>query len=279
MRHYRTPSPAQLTEENGSLILYSSYDPGLVSALKSQIPANERKFDGLRKAWVIAPHHGDLVAKMVLCYLNQNIMVPQIKVDNQPEIKILTIHYVGRTKDRPGYDVRTALGLDDQGDWSAVFPENVLLQWFTGMTDQASALTLYGVLGLSRSATPEEIKQSYRRLAKQWHPDVCTEPDAGEKFIRLKEAFEILGNENKRARYEAGLALEESLGRNYDFAPAMDGYKPMLRCGYILAEGIEKVGRFNVTKILNWEDITDPQGRTLVTSWPMGAREPDKRWV
>jgi len=52
----------------------------------------------------------------------------------------------------------------------------------------------YKILGLSRGANQEEIKKAYRFLAKKYHPDVSDDPDAGEKFIIITEAYEILIN-------------------------------------------------------------------------------------
>lgn len=282
-RHYRTPAPAQLYPENGSLVFVSPYDPGLVAAIKSQIPASERKFDPNRKAWIVAPVYGDLLATMTLMYLDQTITVPQVQTSTVTEIKIITVKYIGRTKERPGFDSRTSLALDDRGDWYAIFPEDILITWFTGLANIQAATTLYGILGITRGASVDEIKASYRRLARQWHPDVCKEPDAHEHFIKLQQAYELLNNSNTRARYDAGLALEESI-KTRTPAPIFgqdmsNGYRPPLRCGYVCCEGIEKVGRFNVSKILNWEDITDLRGRTLVTSWPLGADHPVESWV
>jgi molecular chaperone DnaJ len=61
---------------------------------------------------------------------------------------------------------------------------------------------LYEVLGVSRSASPDEIKKSYRRLARQYHPDVNREADAEEKFKEIAAAYEVLSDEDKRARYD-----------------------------------------------------------------------------
>ncbi|SIT82442.1 molecular chaperone DnaJ [Edaphobacillus lindanitolerans] len=60
----------------------------------------------------------------------------------------------------------------------------------------------YEVLGLSKSATKEEIKKAYRKLSKQYHPDINKEPGADEKFKEISEAYEVLSNEQKRAQYD-----------------------------------------------------------------------------
>ena len=60
----------------------------------------------------------------------------------------------------------------------------------------------YDILGVSRSATREDVKKSYRRLARQYHPDVNKGVDASEKFKEISEAYEVLSDEDKRARYD-----------------------------------------------------------------------------
>ena len=60
----------------------------------------------------------------------------------------------------------------------------------------------YDVLGISKSATEDEIKKAYRSLAKKYHPDVNKAPDAEEKFKEINEAYEVLRDENKRKAYD-----------------------------------------------------------------------------
>lgn len=60
----------------------------------------------------------------------------------------------------------------------------------------------YEVLGIDRNATKEEIKKAYRKLARKYHPDVSKEPDAEEKFKEVKEAYEVLSDDQKRAQYD-----------------------------------------------------------------------------
>lgn len=60
----------------------------------------------------------------------------------------------------------------------------------------------YEVLGVARTATKEELKKQYRSLARQYHPDVNGEPDAGERFKEISEAYEVLSDDDKRAAYD-----------------------------------------------------------------------------
>ncbi len=60
----------------------------------------------------------------------------------------------------------------------------------------------YQVLGVDRQATDEQIKKSFRRLARQYHPDVNKEPDAEAKFKEINEAYEVLSDQEKRAMYD-----------------------------------------------------------------------------
>src|SRR6185437_4013608 len=60
----------------------------------------------------------------------------------------------------------------------------------------------YKVLGVARTATAEDLKKSYRRLARKYHPDVSKEKDAEQKFKELQEAYEVLKDPEKRAAYD-----------------------------------------------------------------------------
>jgi molecular chaperone DnaJ len=63
---------------------------------------------------------------------------------------------------------------------------------------------LYAVLGVSRDATPDELKKAYRRIARELHPDVNPDPETQERFKEVTAAYEILSDPEKRQRYDAG---------------------------------------------------------------------------
>ncbi|MGA8115369.1 MAG: molecular chaperone DnaJ [Actinocatenispora sp.] len=62
----------------------------------------------------------------------------------------------------------------------------------------------YAILGVSREATPDEIKRAYRKLARQYHPDVNSEPGSQEKFKEINAAYEVLSDPQKRQMVDMG---------------------------------------------------------------------------
>lgn len=62
----------------------------------------------------------------------------------------------------------------------------------------------YATLGVARDATPEELKRAYRKLARQYHPDVNPDPEAQEKFKEISVAYEVLSDPQKRQIVDLG---------------------------------------------------------------------------
>src|SRR5437588_4970968 len=60
----------------------------------------------------------------------------------------------------------------------------------------------YEALGVTRDASAEEIRRAYRKLARQYHPDINKEPGAEDRFKEISEAYEVLRDEQKRERYD-----------------------------------------------------------------------------
>ncbi len=83
--------------------------------------------------------------------------------------------------------------------------------------------SLYETLGVSESASPEEIKKAYRKLARKYHPDINKSPEAEEKFKEINAAYEILSDPEKKAQYDQ---VGDNMfgGQNFhDFAGAQGG--------------------------------------------------------
>lgn len=60
----------------------------------------------------------------------------------------------------------------------------------------------YDVLGVQRTASKDDIKKAFRALARKYHPDVSEEEDAEDRFKEINEAYEVLSDDEKRARYD-----------------------------------------------------------------------------
>lgn len=60
----------------------------------------------------------------------------------------------------------------------------------------------YEILGIPRNADEKEVKKAYRNLARKYHPDVCKEPGAEERFKKINEAYSIISDPQKRAQYD-----------------------------------------------------------------------------
>ncbi|KAJ8464532.1 hypothetical protein OPV22_027084 [Ensete ventricosum] len=72
----------------------------------------------------------------------------------------------------------------------------------------------YKILGVSKTASIAEIKRAYKKLALQWHPDknVDNREEAEAKFREIAAAYEVLGDDEKRVRYDRGEDLDEGMG-------------------------------------------------------------------
>lgn len=77
----------------------------------------------------------------------------------------------------------------------------------------------YEVMGLARDASQEDVKKAYRRLARKYHPDVSSEPDAEARFKQLGEAYEVLKDPEKRTAYDK---LGDRWQEGQEFRPPPD---------------------------------------------------------
>lgn len=76
----------------------------------------------------------------------------------------------------------------------------------------------YEILGVSKDATSRDIQKAFQQKARKLHPDVNKEPDAEEKFKEVSEAYAVLSDEQKRARYDAMRSGNPFAGGSHGFA-------------------------------------------------------------
>src|ERR687887_1236649 len=78
----------------------------------------------------------------------------------------------------------------------------------------------YEVLGVSRTASDDDIKKAYRRLALQYHPDRNNAPEATERFKEATEAYQVLSDSEKRSMYDryGHSAFDRAAGASVDFS-------------------------------------------------------------
>jgi O-acetyl-ADP-ribose deacetylase (regulator of RNase III) len=93
--------------------------------------------------------------------------------------------------------------------------------------DMVEAPNFYEILGLERDATAEEIKRAYRRLAREFHPDINSDPEAEAQFKAINEAYETLSHPDLRAAYDRlnGLGWQALRAGRYQSG----GLKPVQR--------------------------------------------------
>jgi hypothetical protein len=280
---------ARLTLDGGDLLLDSSYDPGIVQAFKALVPPSDRAWDKGRRVWRVAPKHGRAVADLFKRAWGLDVAVPSAKssAPAAPQMKVFKLEYLGQCKERDDGSV-SAMGYAD-GAWSVIAPEAVLRGWFEGHTLGASEPakgvgreTLYGLLGVPQDADAAAVKAGYRRMARQWHPDTCSEPNAQEMFVLIKGAYDVLSDPLKRKKYDAGLffaANEQQKHMPDRFSAFVAAYRAPLRCGMVVAEAAPSLGRWTLQRIIGWNDITDLSGRVMVASWDRDNDRIKVEWV
>lgn len=265
----------------GGLRLTTPYDAAFLNAFKAAVPYAARTWQ--KPYWIIDPAYGAQVASLVKTYFGADLAPPAKPIAPAgPETRAVELQYLGRCKDR-GDGASSAYGYAN-GAWSIIFPETVLRAHFGAQDQQSDATpTFYATLGIARTANDDEIKRAFRRLARQWHPDVCKEPDARDQFETIKRAYDMLSDASIRRKYDAALTFEASLNSTQRGAAGWDNaasvqYRAPLRCGLVLIEGTYQIGRFAVSKILDWQDIVR-NGKTMVSSWDSDNEKIRIEWV
>ncbi|CAF3216394.1 unnamed protein product [Rotaria socialis] len=85
------------------------------------------------------------------------------------------------------------------------------------MVSNPSMMDYYKELGITRHAIAADIRTAYKRLALLWHPDRNKDSDAEEKFKKIKQAYDVLSDDNRRREYDEQRAMSSQRKRNARF--------------------------------------------------------------
>jgi molecular chaperone DnaJ len=126
----------------------------------------------------------------------------------------------------------------------------------------------YELLGVARDASDDEIKRAFRRLARELHPDVSTEPDAAERFKQVAEAYEVLSDRQRRDTYDrfghAGLRRGGFAPTEFDLGDISDLFSAFFGEG-IFGQATRSAGRARGADLAAVVEITLADAFTGVT--------------
>src|SRR5438094_458573 len=118
----------------------------------------------------------------------------------------------------------------------------------------AASKDYYQVLGVSETATVDEIKKAFRRLAKQYHPDRNPKAQAAERFKEINEAHDVLSDPEKRKKYDQLRRYGAFAGRGAGTRGSISTYRISARladsetCSRRSSAGVARVGRRKKTR-------------------------------
>ena len=279
--------PCHLTvmEDGQTVSVRSPYDKEFVDALRQHVA--DKRWDQIQKVWYFGPGAHAKLVELLKTHYRQEVAFQDTDVAITP--KLITaefdLWYLGLPRERQfaGKSGLYSLGHTDiELDSRLVFSLEVLQKWFAVEHGRQISLNYFQILGLPQpwdTATDTMVKHAYRVCAKTYHPDVNREAGAAAQFIRIKEAYDAIGEAAPRKRYLFGLGATSTrwtikatdlsaISSNDDG----DIWMPPLRCGTIECKGYRIMGQFHVIEILEWNDLLF-HGVPVVTSWNSDLKE------
>jgi DnaJ domain len=283
-RTLRTDAPKQLgirilpIKNQPVYAIESPYNEDFVQALKLSISkVSDRVFDKEMRLWLFEQSHLPTVQHLVQRYFSVFIEPSDVSIEILPIPDRIRLYYLGRTKNISGLDLAKFASGHDGKYWSFNFPESVLKKYFAqDLVGQYE--TFYSILGIQGEADQEKIKSAWRAYSRTWHPDVCKEPDAAERFRSGNQAYKVLSDEGLRRKYDAGLwferealkAQEEQL-RSINDNDMKFGYRSPYTCGVVSGLFVKVLNKRRCVEIYDWTEMKRLDGKVMVSSWPKGA--------
>ena len=278
---------ATLTKQGTLVRVATPYSAEFVGLLKEKIPGNARSWDGQNRVWNVDAKYLDTVKSLAELYFDF-VDVVHDKAQAKHARETILIEYLGRCKS-DDWNVAYA-NAQVNGSWNVRVSETVLRAYFENAShaEVTTQTTLYHLLGAKLTASQDELKTAFKRAARTWHPDLNKDPDAAEMFRKVKQAWDLLENPVKRAKYDAGLKLQAAheqgnvpswkdavLTTHSDY-----GYRAPATCGIVDCD-IENGIKRTITKIYDWRDDTRKMGNiTLirVASWDNANKCVKTKW-
>jgi hypothetical protein len=276
--------PATFTLQGDTFQWRTKYNPDLVADMRLEIPNTAKAWhNGGRddRYWTISADYFEKAKELSTRHGYEVVITGGTLNQLKPGSHTFDLDYMGLVRDRSD-GTQTATGWVN-GYWNAVFKLDVLQEWFNFNAKPNVAASLYEVLslqqGLSGALFDKALKKAYRRYARTWHPDVCKEPEADEAFKRGQEAYERLSDPLFKAKYDAGLKFE----RDYpveqgNWKGASIQWKPPVRCGKLTVLGLKVGDKYDIHKIVQWRDITNDRGETMISFWDISLDKFVTEW-
>lgn len=165
------------------------------------------------------------------------------------------------------------------GGWHIRFSEDVLKRYF-GVPEKSFNGDFFAAL-----LDAKDIHRAYKRLARQFHPDLNRARNATQQFYKLREAYDVLRDPMRAKRYRAGLLFQKETTKESEVL-----FKVPVSCGDVKVRGdweeskwgwVGKDGRtstkyLNVTELLNWAPRVRSDGLVMVATWSGGTGSFDR---
>ena len=191
--------------------------------------------------------------------------------------QVILVEYVGACRQRTlngyrghytGPKTESFASAWTNGGWNAIFPEDVLRAYFPPPPEKFDGDFYKALLNGS------DLTKEYKKLARQFHPDLNSSRNAQSMFVKLREAYDSLSDPLRRKRYEAGLKFQKlTAAKENEIA-----FRIPKSCGLVTVEsswttranafaddGVEE--KLTVTKIIKWEDVFSTEGKTMISTW------------